>query len=290
MSIRCCAGPLLLLPLVALLLLVPGAAVAADGGAASAGTEKPKDYDEMTPMEVRLEAKRLRKAIQALDRGDPVAGYGFALRREARALVGGGLGLVSGTMLISGLTLLSNQDAKAAPLITSVGVPVGLGIITSGLPAMILAPRFLGWYATNGPAPSHLARLKLLHRWSLEELRVRRDTALISTAFFGAATILTMGVWAGRDRVLANGIVGSSTYDFGDAVMAMSFLAVTSATGAMGLVWSLNYKDQVQNKHRLYIMPTVSVGSVTSPTSLAEPGQPAPATGVQFRGALNITF
>lgn len=292
MSIRSCAGPLRLLSLLALLLLVPRPAAAADGDSepTTEKKEETKTYDEMTPMEVRLEAKRLLKAIQALDRTDVVAGYGFALRREARMMVGGGLGIVGGTLLVSGLVLLDNGNAKVAPLITSVGMPLGLGVLTAGLPAMILAPRFLGWYATNGPAPSHLARLKLLHRWSLEELRVRRDTALISTGFFGAATLLTMGVWASRDRLGANGTLNTSAYDPGDAVMAMSFLAVTGATGAMSLVWAFSYQDEMNNKHRLYVMPTVSVGSVTSPSPLAEPGQQAPVTGTQIRGAINVRF
>ena len=48
--------------------------------------------------------------------------------------------------------------------------------------------------------------------------------------------------------------------------------------------------EAIKNKHRLYIMPTVSVGSMASPTTLAEPGQAAPATGLQFRGALTVTF
>ncbi len=292
MSNRSPSRPLRLLWMIVLLLLAPGAASAADGDAGTSETTKdsPKDYDEMTPMEVRLEAKRLNRAIQALDRTDVVAGYGFALRREARLMIGGGLGIVGGTFLISGLTLLGNQNAKAAPLITSVGMPLGLGVLTAGLPAMILAPRFLGWYATNGPAPSNLARLKLLHRWSLEELRVRRDTALISTGFFGAATALTMGVWASRDRLGANGTKGTASYDPGDGVMAMSFLAVTSASGAMGLIWAFSYRDEMLNKHRLYVMPTVSVGSVTGPSPLAEPGTPAPVTGTQISGAINVRF
>lgn len=285
------AGPLRLLLLLLALLLLPTSALADDGDTEETSEETKdaeKTYDEMTPQEVRLEAKRLRKAIKELDRNDTPAGYGFALRREARLMVGGGLGVVSGTLLISGLTLLADQDSTAAPLITSIGVPVGLGILTAGLPAMILAPRFLGWYANNGPAPSHLARLKLLNRWSMEELRVRRDTALISTAFFGAATGLTMGVWGGRDRIGANGTPGTSGYDPGDAVTAMSFLAVTSATGAMALIWTVQYKDALMGKHRLFMMPTVAVSPVMNPGG--EPGADPTPAGLQVRGALTFTF
>jgi len=297
MLIRPPAGLLRLLMLLSLLLASTTPALAADGdeesteGGESDDADKDgKTYDEMTPMEVQAEAKRLRKAIKELDRSDPVAGYGFALRREARLMVGGGLGVVSGTLLVSGLTLLANSEAKAAPLITSIGVPLGLGVVTAGLPAMILAPRFLGWYADNGPAPSSFARLKLLHRWSLEELRVRRDTALISTAFFGAATALTMGVWASRDRIGANGSAGTSGYDPGDAVTAVSFLAVTGATGAMALIWTVQYKNELTNKHRLYVMPTVSVTETISPTSTMEPGQTLGASGVQVQGGLTFVF
>ena len=291
MSIRP-AGWLRLLLLLSALSLLPTAALAADPDEESTEEEAPegKSYDEMTPMEVRLEAKRLRQAIAGLDRADTVSGYGFALRREARTMVGGGLGLVAGTLLASGLVLVGNANSKGAPIITSIGVPVGLGVLVAGLPAMILAPRFLGWYATNGPAPSQLARLKLLHRWSLEELRVRRDTALISTAFFGAATGLTMGVWGGRDGIGANGTAGTAAYDAGDAVTALSFLAVTSVTGAMAVLWAVEYKDAMANKHRLYLMPTVSVASVTPPTPFDEPGRRREATGLSITGALTLSF
>ena len=74
-----------------------------------------------------------------------------------------------------------------------------------------------------GSVPLAVEAMKLgaydfvLKPWSIEELRVRRDTALIATAFFGGATILTMAVWAGRDAANANGFPGVN-YDPADAV------------------------------------------------------------------------
>lgn len=285
---------LLLLSLcVAALLVSPRSALGAeDTEEETTKKEEPeeKEYDEMTPMEVRLDAVRLRKAISKLDKTDTAAAYGFALRRESRYFVGGGLGVVGITMASSGILLAAAPNDEIVPLMASIGVPLGLGIVVAGLPAMIMAPRFLGWYAKNGPAPSHLARLKLQNRWRMEELRVRRDTSLIATAFFGAATVLTMAVWGGRDRAGANGVVGTN-YDPGDAVIALSFLTVTSATGATGLVWSLQYTDALMNKHRLFVMPTVAMGPEVTPLSAAQriDGM-APSTGMAVRGALTFTF
>jgi F0F1-type ATP synthase membrane subunit c/vacuolar-type H+-ATPase subunit K len=212
------------------------------------------------------------------------------LRRESRYCIGGGLGVIGITMATTGLTLALSSNDKLTPLIASIGVPVGLGILVAGLPAMILAPRFLGWYAKNGPAPSQMARLKLMNRWSVEELRVRRDTALIASAFFGAATGLTMAVWAGRDEANVNGVRGVN-YDPGDAVIAMSFLGVTAATAASGVVWALQHKDAVSNKHRLFVMPTVAMGPEAAPRSLVQSLEGAPAPmGMAVRGALTFTF
>ncbi len=282
-----------LLLLLSALLLLPSAAWSAEAAPAEDADEESTDetpYDEMTPQEVRIEAVRLRKKIRAMDRSDTAAAYGFALRREARTFVGSGLGVVGGTLLVSGVALLTNADNKAVPLIASIGVPAGIGIVVAGLPSMILAPRFLTWYAKNGPAPSHMARLKLLNRWHTEELRVRRDTSLVSTAFFGGATILTMAVWAGRDRAGVNGVVGTN-YDAGDAVTALAFLGVTSATGATAILWSLEYKSALMNKHRLFVMPTVAVGPEAAPQSFASQilGE-APTMGLGVRGSLTFTF
>jgi len=284
------AFALLLLPSLALADAAPLPAEESGDEDSDEETTEETPYDEMTPQEVRIEAVRLRKKIRAMDRSDTAAAYGFALRREARTFVGGGLGVVGGTLLISGVALLANGDDKVVPLIASVGVPVGIGIVVAGLPAMILAPRFLTWYAKNGPAPSHMARLKLLNRWHTEELRVRRDTALVSTAFFGGATILTMAVWAGRDRAGVNGVVGTN-YDAGDAVTALAFLGVTSATGATAILWSLEYKSALMNKHRLFVMPTVAAGPELAPQSFASQilGE-APEVGLGIRGALTFTF
>ncbi|MCO4771881.1 MAG: hypothetical protein KDA24_17755 [Deltaproteobacteria bacterium] len=247
-------------------------------------------YDEMTPQQVRLQSVRLRKKVKALDRSDTAAAYGFALRREARMFVGGGLGVVGLTMGVSGLALAIAPNDKVVPLIASIGVPIGLGVVVAGLPAMILAPRFLNWYATNGPAPSHMARLKLMNRWRMEELRIRRDTALIATGFFGGATLLTMAVWAGRDRASANGVPGTN-YDPGDAITALSFLGVTSGTGVTAILWSVEYRRSLMEKHRLFVMPTVSAGPEFAPQSFAQRIEnEAPIVGLGVRANLTFTF
>ena len=293
MSVLRLLAPLFLALCVASPLLLPSHALGAEDEEeeqTKSDKSDEKDYDEMTPMEVRLQAVRLRKKIAKLDRTDTAAAYGFALRRESRYFIGGGLGLVGLTMASSGIALAVAPNDKLVPLMASIGIPVGLGIVVAGLPAMILAPRLLGWYAKNGPAPSHLARLKLQNRWRMEELRVRRDTSLIATAFFGAATGLTMAVWGGRDRAGANGVVGSN-YDPGDAVIALSFLTVTSATGVMGLLWALQHRDARMNKHRLFVMPTVAMGPETAHRTAAQRiDGVAPSTGMAVRGALTFTF
>ena len=282
----------LLLLLILALSILPAGAFAAEDDTSSdeEKQEEGKPYEEMTPQEVRIEAVRLRRAIKELDRNDTAAGYAFALRREARLFVGTGLGVVGLTLGVSGIALAASPNDKVVPLMASIGVPLGLGVVVAGLPAMITAPRYLGWYAKNGPAPSHMARLKLLNRWSIEELRVRRDTALIATAFFGGATILTMAVWAGRDAANANGFPGVN-YDPADAVTALAFLGVTSATGATGIVWSLEYKTALMGKHRLFMMPTVAAGPEVAPQSVAaQIAGEEPTMGLGVRGSLTFTF
>jgi|GEM_PF-1895384 len=279
----------LLLPLLFLSLALP-AFTPATAHAEDEDKDEEVPYDEMTPEQVRIQSVRLRKRIAALDRNDTAAAYALSLRREARQFIGGGLGVVGVTLGASIVTLAVSPNDKYAPLVASIGVPIGLGVVVAGLPAMILAPRFLGWYANNGPAPSHLARLKLLNRWSMEEMRIRRDTSLVSTAFFGAATILTVAVWAGRDRNGANGVVGTN-YDAGDAVTALTFLAVTSSTGISAVVWSLQYRDALMNKHRLFVMPTMSAGPEVLPRSVAQRLEGVRATtGMAVRGALTLHF
>lgn len=276
---------------------MPSSVLAADGDDDASGDEETsekkdeeKTYEEMTPQEVRLQAVRLRRKIRALDRADTAAGYGFALRREARLFIGTGLGVIGGTLAVGGLMALNDNTQKVTPSLVSIGVPMGLGVVVAGLPAMILAPRFLAWYAENGPAPSHIARLKLLDRWRLEELRIRRDTALISTAFFGAATILTMAVWAGKDRAGVNGVPGTN-YNAGDAITALSFLGVTSGTGATAIIWALQYKDALLEKHRLFVMPSVSLGPSVVPLSTsAQLDGLSPTQGLVARGSLSFAF
>ncbi len=98
------------------------------------------------------------------------------------------------------------------------------------------------------------------------------------------------GPWAGRDRANANGVPGTN-YDPGDAVTALSFLGVTSGTGATAILWSLEYKGGLMNKHRLFVMPTVAAGPELAPLSVAQQiAGDAPTIGLGVRGSLTFTF
>jgi len=205
-----------------------------------------------------LENKELQEAIRGLDPADPAVGYARSLRREGQLFVVGGAALAGATLLASAIEVGVSPDAgSVAPALAGVGVPVGLGLLVSGIPGMITGPRYLTWYARNGPAPTRIARLRLMRRWRLDLLRIRRDTSLIAGGFFGAATILSGVVWAVRDIQGFNGVAGTS-YDPTDGIVTLGMGLAAGGTVAVGLVSAFELRDELQSPHRIWAAPTAS--------------------------------
>lgn len=203
--------------------------------------------------------KELQEAIRGLDPSDPAVGYARSLRQEGQLFVAGGAGLAGATLIASAIEVGVRQDgASVAPALAGVGVPVGLSLLVSGIPGMITGPRYLAWYARNGPAPTRIARLRLMRRWRLDLLRIRRDTSLIAGGFFGAATILSSVVWAVRDTQGFNGVVGTN-YDPTDGIVTLGMGLAAAGTVAVGLVSAFELKDEMKNPHRVWAVPTASV-------------------------------
>ncbi len=243
--------------LLLVLLLLPGLARAQNSAAAE-------------------EARQYRAAVRALDRSDSAVGYALSVRREGRLFVLGGSLIMGGAMLGAAVDLATTGDAATtAPLVVGVGIPVGLTVMVSGFPALVASNKFLRFYVAKGAPSSQLARLRLLRRWRLEILRLRRDTGLIASGFLGGAAVLMSVVWAVRDRAGFNDV--GASYDPGDAVTAMSFIASSGASALTGLISHLIWAQEWHHPHRLYA--TVS-GGIVPAGPRGEPGVHAGLTVV----------
>jgi len=260
---------------IALLSFAPPAAAeeARQEGAAASETEKIRDPSKLLP-------KELAAAIRSLDKDDGAVRYARAMQRDGAIFLAAG-GAVAGVSLgIAAIEGLSGR-ADVGPYLASVGVPVGMGLIIAGVPNAVLSHRLLGEYALNGPAPTPMARLKLLRRWRIKSLRWMRDGALLGAGLTGFAGLFSAVTWAVRDAQGLNGTVGdAATYRPLDATTSISFLATAGGLAVSALLWSLELREEVESPHRLFAMPTLSVGPAVAGTE----------GGMRFSAGLMLAF
>lgn len=203
----------------------------------------------------------MREAIAALDREDPVVRYALNTRAEGAGLVVGGAGLALGGLGVALMEFLAGPSQPHGPEVLSVMAAAGVGVAIAGIPAMLSGPRFLRWYVERGPAPSDLARLRLLHTWRRELLQVRRDTALAGAGFLGAVGGVTALLWGIRDG--RSGLrPGDAGYDATEGWTTLAFLAAAGATATQGLVHGLVLKQDLDQPHRLLSPPAAGVAAL----------------------------
>ncbi len=239
-----------------------------------------------------LSPAELRAAIAGLDRSDPATAYALALRREGRAILATSIGVVAGGLLVSAVDLMFRVEGDAiAPYLLGLSIPVGLGLAAVGLPATLASAKYLGWYVRRGPAPTHLARLRLMHRWSLDLLRMRRDAALIGLSCLGGAAVVSAIAWAERDSRGVNG-GGDLPYNPMDAVTTGALLALTGAMGAASGVLAAEVQHRRKAPHRIFAVPLVSVAPVQlapGRSSFKPPAASSPEAGLGLRFVLGFS-
>jgi hypothetical protein len=226
------------------------------------------------------ETTELRKAVAALDATDPAVGYALSVRNEGRLLVGIGAGVAGASLLAASVeTAVRSSGRPASPIVAGIGVPMGIGVVVAGLPGLLSSGRYLGWYVEHGPSSTPLARLKLIHRWRVDLLRVRRDTSLFGSAFLGGAAVLSGVVWAARDTQGHNGPLGPG-YDPTDGVVTLGMLLAGGGTAAIALVSHLGWEAETGPGHRLFAGAPTSL----APTLAVVPG-PRPAVAFGLTGS-----
>ncbi len=271
------AGPLSVL--VAASLLLPSA----DPAWAAESTVPPL-VDPST-----LEPQQLQAMFDRLDPQDPAVRYILTLRKESTLWLAGGAAVVGLTVLLGLIEITTPQDGVGGgPFIVATGMPLGIGAFVAGVPSLVLGTRYREWYAVHGPAPTRLARLKLTHRWEMEEVRYRRDTAFIAAGVLGVCAALSGVVWAVRDRRDESG-GGSQAHGGADAYGTVVFSSAAAAAAVLGIVFQKDLKDRLTHEHRVYgaavgtgPMPGLSIG----PTTGVGDGTP----GLQIRASLSGTF
>lgn len=195
---------------------------------------------------------------------DTVDRYIADLQLESRLFLAGGAGAIGATLAISLIDLgVSEDGARATPYIVATGMPIGLAALVAGVPSMLLAPRYKQWYLDNGPAPNHLAKLKLLRRWRLEGLRTRRDAGLIGGGVLGVSAALGAVVWAVRDTRGENG-GGAFAYNGADAYTTLTLSLAAAGSLVTGLLFAKELDDETRAPHRLFGPEPVSVGPAVS--------------------------
>ncbi len=243
----------------------------------------PPDGEEVRRSISDLTPKELNQRIKALDKTDGAVRFARAMQRDGILFLVAGGALAGVSLGVAAAEGLSGQG-QVGPYVASVGVPSGIGLIVAGIPQVILSYRLQGWYSLNGPAPSSMARLKLLRRWRLEAMQWMRDGSLLGAAFLGAAGLFSAVFWAVRDAQGANGVVGDPTfYSPLDATTSMGFLGAAGGLAVSGLAWLFELKDEQDAPHRLFAMPTLSVSPV-----LARHG--SRPSGVTVQGGLVMAF
>ncbi len=243
--------------LLALMFLVPASAAA----------------QEVTLKEQMAEAKALREAIKALPQDDSAVAYARSLKLEGTLFVAGGAALGGAGMASVFIEIAANpQDTvSVAPALFGASLGVGLGLVAIGVPNLLDGGSFLKWYATHDRPPSSLARLKLLRRWRMVNLRSRMLSGVIGGGTMGAIGLVSGIVWAINDSRGQNR--SSLGYDATDAMVSLGFIAGAVGAGAVGLVAGLEFDQQKKNPHRLYApiqaVPTVGVAPLARGEGMA---------------------
>lgn len=243
--------------LLALLFLAPASAVAQDGGL----------------KQQIAEAKALREAIKALPKDDPAVGYARSLQLEGRLLVGGGAALGAAGLVGALIEVITPADGTApvAPAFFGASLGAGLGLVAAGLPTLLDGSRFQAWYATHPHPPSALARLRLLHRWRVVNLRSRMLGGVIGGATLGGIALISTAVWVANDAQGQN--TSSAGYDATDAGVSLGFLTGAIGAGVSGVISGIEFQREKRTPHRLYkpllAVPTASAAPVAQGRGVA---------------------
>ncbi|MCP4872650.1 MAG: hypothetical protein GY898_28495 [Proteobacteria bacterium] len=229
-----------------------------------AAAEEPAPAPEPTPKEAldKMMGKEFRDAVRDMDREDTAVRYALSVRREGGILIAAG-GVIMGITLLSGaVNLLSSEGGTQAPFIAGAGVPAGLAVLVTGVPAMMGSNHYLHHYLDHAPT-TRLGRLRMMRAWRTNLFQLRRDTGLIGSAFVGAIAVLSGVVWAARDNLGVNGDPGG-VYSYSDMFTTLSFAAAGGALALFGLIGHLEYTAETQTPHRLYARVSGSVAPVVS--------------------------
>ena len=225
--------------------------------------------------------KDFRAAVASLDRLDPAVGYALSIQREGTYLIAGA-GAVFGASVLTGIIGVAT-GADWTDYAFAVGVPAGLGLAVAGLPAMLSSRKFLDFYIDAMPPPTELARLKLIRRWRMDLLKMRRDTGLIGAGVLGAAGLVSAIVWGTGSK----GVTADSPFTRrhpSSGLLTMMFVTA-AGSGALTALLSHLELDQERNRpHRVYQQP-VQVGVAPLLTPREGRGM---AVGVQ--GTVAIRF
>lgn len=225
-----------------------------------------------------------KAAVAALDRLDPAVGYALSVRQEGNILLGAGGG-VFGLTLITGIIDIAQGGDVWSNYTFAVGVPAGLGLVVAGLPAMLSSRKFLDFYIEADAPPSELARLKLIRRWRMDLLQMKRDTGLLGAAFLGAAGLVSGIVWGARDARGVHGTPGSgfANYDSSGGLLTMMFVAAAGSGALTSLLAHIELDQERRSPHRVYEAVQVGLAPVVAPRPDGEL-----AVGVQ--GLLSVRF
>ncbi len=222
-----------------------------------------------------------KAAVAALDPLDPAVGYALSVRQEGNLLLGAGAG-VFGLTVLTGIIDIAQGGDVWSNYTFAVGVPAGLGLVVAGLPAMLSARKFLDFYIGADGPPSQLARLKLIRRWRMDLLQLKRDTGLFASAFLGAAALVSGIVWGARDAkgVLGTPGTGFANYDTSGGLLTMMFVAAGGSAALTGLLAHIELDGELNRPHRVY---EVGVGPTVSPRHDGE-------LAVGLQGTLTVRF
>jgi hypothetical protein len=127
---------------------------------------------------------------------------------------------------------------------------------------MLASQHFFAHYLHHQPS-TRLGKLRLMRAWRTSLFKLRRDAGLIGSAFLGAITLLSGVVWAARDALGVNGVLGG-VYSFGDMYTTFAFAGAGGACALFGLVGHLEYAAETDTPHRLYARVSGGISPVVS--------------------------
>jgi hypothetical protein len=248
------------------------------------------DGEETEPGTVRdpadLLPKELKAAMAAMDKNDGAVRYARAMQRDGVLFLIAGGALIGLTVGIGAAEGLSNGQSQAGPFLIAMGVPLGLGVLAVGVPQAVLSNRLLAGYSVNGPVKTSMARLRLLSRWRLRNLRWMRDGAFVGAGLLGVSGLFSAVVWAVRDARGSNGAIGDpAAYRPLDALTSVGFLSAAGGLGVSGLFWAAELKTDLPDPPRVVATPTLSMTPTFAPG--VHGGRP---TGLTLRAGLVIGF